>query len=95
MQIVNTKHHLLPQEFGFDFSHLSIGFAFQIAMEGATIYILHDKEDLFVRLKSFIKLCQALVIDLLHNFDLTFDTLATVGLQELKLLIYLDSNLLV
>lgn len=32
MQVMNTKDDLLPQEFGLDFSHLSIWLTFEIAV---------------------------------------------------------------
>ena len=46
-------------------------------------------------IESFIELCYSFMIKSLHNFDLSFDTLSSVRLKQLKLFIYFESNLLV
>ena len=78
---MNTKHNLLPQKLGLYFCHLSIGFSLEITMQRAAIDIFHNQEDLFVRFKSFIKLGQAFMINLLHDFDFSLDALSSVGLE--------------
>jgi len=95
MQIMNSKHNLLPQVFGLNLSHLPIRLSFKIPMQWATIHILHDQEDLLVWLKGFVKFCQTLVINLLHNLNLTLDTFATIWLKKLELLVDLNGNFLI
>lgn len=48
-----------------------------------------------MRLKRFIQLGEALVIDLLHDLDLALHALAPVWLEQLELLVDFDCNLLV
>ena len=64
-------------------------------MQAAPIHELHDKEHLFRRLKYLEKLCNVLMIELLHDFHLAFDTLSPVGLHQFSLLVDLHRDLLV
>lgn len=64
-------------------------------MERAAIDVFHDKKNLLVRLKRLKELCKALMINLLHNLDLPLDALATIGLEQLELLVNFDCDLLV
>ena len=54
--VVDTLHYLTPKEFSFQLWHLSIGLHLEVTMQRATVDILHEKEDLLMRLKSFIQL---------------------------------------
>lgn len=48
-----------------------------------------------MRFERLIELCQALVINFFHDFDLSFHAFASVGFQQLKLFVNLDGDLLV
>lgn len=48
MKVVYAEDDLLPEEFGLDFSHLSVGFSLEVAVERASVDVLHDKEYLFM-----------------------------------------------
>ena len=56
MTVINRLHDLLPDEFGFHFRHLAVGFHLEVAVKTASIYEFHDKEDLLMRFKCLIKL---------------------------------------
>lgn len=55
MKVVYAEDDLLPEEFGLDFSHLSVGFSLEVAVERASVDVLHDKEYLFMWLEGFVK----------------------------------------
>ena len=95
VQVVNPECDLLPQKLGLNLCHLSVRFALQVAMQRATVDVLHDQEDLLVRLESLVQLREAVMVDFLHDFDLSLHALAPVGLKQLELFVYLDSDLLV
>ena len=95
VQVVDCEHNLLPDVLGLDLSHLPVRLSLEVAMQGPTVDVLHDKEHLLVRLKRFIQLGEALVIDLLHDLDLALHALAPVWLEQLELLVDFDCNLLV
>jgi hypothetical protein len=42
MEVMNSEYDLLPQELSFDFSHLSIWFTFEIAVQRPTIDVFHN-----------------------------------------------------
>ena len=95
VQVVDSKDDLLPDEFSLDLRHLSIWLALQVTMKRAAINVFHNKENLLVGFKSLVEFGQALVIQLLHDFNFTFDTLASIGLEQFVLFIDLDGYLLV
>lgn len=95
MKIVNAEDDLLPEVLGFDFSHLPIGLSLQVAVQGAAVDVFHDEEDLLVRLEGLKELGEALVIYLFHDLDLPLHALPPIWFQQLELLVYLDSDLLV
>lgn len=95
VQVVDTKHDLLPQEFGLDLGHLAVGFALEVTMEGASVDVLHDQEHLLVRLECLVEFGQAVVVDLLHDFYFPFYTFPAVRLKQLELVVNLDCNFLV
>ena len=64
-------------------------------MKRASVDVLHNQENLLVALKRLVELSEALVVDLLHNLDLSFHALPPVWLKELEFLIDLDCDLLV
>lgn len=42
MEIMNSKHDLLPQKLSFYLGHLTIGFTLEIAVQGSTINVFHN-----------------------------------------------------
>ena len=48
MTVINRLHDLLPDEFGFHFRHLAVGFHLEVAVKTASIYEFHDEEDLLM-----------------------------------------------
>ena len=92
--VVYSLNYLSPDHFSLKFGHLPIGLHFQIAMQAATVHILHNQENLLRRFKSFIELCDV-GIKFLHDFHFSLDALFTVGLDQLNLFVYFDSDLLV
>ena len=95
MAIIESRHYLLEKKFSLSFVHLPIWLGLQVAMQRPSTHKLHNKEDLLVSIESLIELCYSFVIKSLHNFDLSFDTLSSVRLKQLKLFIDFESNLLV
>lgn len=81
MQVVYSEHDLLPEEFGLDFSHLAVRLSLEVAVQRATVDVLHDQEHLLVRLESFVQLGQTIVIDFLHDFNFSLHALSPVGLE--------------
>ena len=53
MAVVNRLHDLTPEELCLELRHLPVGLHFQIAVKTSSIDVLHDEEDLLVRLKDF------------------------------------------
>jgi len=92
---VDSVNHLLPQEFSFNLSHLPIGLPFKVAMQRPSVDILHNEENLLVRLEGFVQLCEAFMVDFLHNLDFSLDALAAVGFEQLELIVDLHCDLLV
>ena len=95
MKIVDSEYDLLPQVLGLDLCHLPIGLSFEVSVKGAAIDVLHDEEDLLVRFKCLKELRQALVIDLLHDLDLSLHALPSVWLKQFELFINLHRYLLI
>ena len=93
--IVNRLDNLSPQEFRLELRHLSIWFHLEITVQAAPIHELHDEKHLFRRLKYLKELCNVLMVELLHDFHLAFDTLSSVGLHQFGLLVDLHGYLLV
>lgn len=93
--VVNGLDDLAPKELGLHLGHLAVRFHFEVAVQTATVDVLHDEEDLFVALKDFEELGDVLMVQLLHDLHLSLDRLASVGLHELCLLVDLDGNLLI
>ena len=79
--IVNRLDDLAPEEFCLKFGHLAIGFHFEITVQTASIDEFHDEENLLGRLKYLEKLCNMLMVKLLHDFHFTFDTFPPVRLH--------------
>ena len=95
MAVVNGLHDLSPEELRLKLWHLTIWLHLQVPMKAATIHVLHDQEDLLVRLEDLVELCNVDMIQLLHDLHLSFHTLASVRLHQLELLVNLHSYLLV
>ena len=93
--VVNGLDDLSPDKLSLQLWHLPIGLHFQIAMQAASIDILHHEEDLLVALENLKELCDMLMIKLLHDLHLALDRLASVWLHQLSLLVYFDSDLLI
>ena len=93
--VVNTLHDLGPQKLGFQLRHLSIGFHLQVAVETASIRVLHNNEHLFVRLKRFIEFRNIRVVKFLHDLDFSLHGFPTARLDQLHLVVDLDCDLLV
>ena len=73
MAKVNRLNYLGPQELRLQFRHLSIGLHLEVPVQTATVNVLHNYENLLVRLKGFIKFGYVRMVELLHNFHLSFD----------------------
>ena len=93
--VVYSLNYLSPDHLSLKFGHLPIGLHFQIAMQAAAVHILHNQENLLRRFKSFIELSDVGMIKFLHDFHFSLDALFTVGLDQLNLFVYFDSDLLV
>ena len=79
--IVNRLDDLAPEKFCLELWHLSIRFHFEITVQTASIDEFHDEENLLRRLKYLEKLCNMLMVKLLHDFHFTFDTFPPVRLH--------------
>ena len=95
MAIVYRLDDLTPQELSFKLRHLPVGLHLQVAMQAASIDILHHEEDLFMALEHLKKLRDVLMVQLLHNLHLSLNRLTSIRLHQLSLLVDLDSNFLV
>ena len=93
--VKDALYNLSPEKLCFELWHLPVGLHLQVAMQTTTIDELHDQEDLLVRFEGLVELGDVRVVQLLHDLHFTFDTLAPIGFHQLKLLVYLDSNLLI
>lgn len=60
--VVDTLDHLTPQKFGLEFGHLSVRLHLEVAMKRASVDVLHEEEDLLVRLEGLIKLTNIRVV---------------------------------
>ena len=95
MAVVNRLDDLSPEEFGLKLWHLTIWLHFEVPVQASSVDELHDEEDLLVGLEDFEQLCDVLMVQFLHDFHLSFDTLAPVRLHQLGLLVDLHCDLLV
>ena len=93
--IVNRLNDLAPEKFGLKLRHLPIWLHFQVSVQTASVDEFHDKEDLLVRFKHFIKFCDVLVVKLFHDFHLAFYTFSAIRLNQFCFLVYFYSYLLV
>ena len=60
--VVDGLDDLAPEELGFHLGHLSVRFHFEVAVQTATVDVLHDEEDLFVALEDFKELGNVLMV---------------------------------
>lgn len=60
--VVDGLYDLAPQELGLHLGHLAIRFHLEVAVQTATIDVLHDKEDLFVALEDFEEFGDVLMV---------------------------------
>lgn len=95
VKVMNSKDHLLPQVLCFNLRHLTMWLPLQISMQRTTVDVFHDQEDLLVRLEGFVESSKGFMVDFFHDFDFSLDTLSTVWLEELVLLINFNCNLLI
>ena len=64
-------------------------------MQAAAVHILHNQKNLLRRFKSLVELRDVGVVKFLHDFHFPLDALFPVGLDQLNLFVYFDSDLLV
>ena len=93
--VVYSLNYLSPDHLSLKFGHLPIWFHFQIAMQAAAVHILHNQKNLLRRFKSLVELRDVGVVKFLHDFHFSLDALFPVGLDQLNLFVYFDSDLLV
>ena len=93
--VVNRLNDLTPEELGLEFRHLPVGLHFQIAVQAASVDILHHEENLLVAFEYLKQLCNVLMVQLLHDLHLSLDRLASIWLHKLCFLVDLDSDLLI
>ena len=60
--VVNGLDDLAPKELGLHLGHLAVRFHFEVAVQTATVDVLHDEEDLFVALENFKELGDVLMV---------------------------------
>jgi hypothetical protein len=95
MTVVDALHYLPPQELRFQLWHLTIRFHLEVAVQAATVDILHDQEDLLRRLECFVQLCDVWVIKFLHDLHLALDAFLAIWLDQFDFLVNLHCDLLV
>lgn len=62
MTVVNCLDDLPPEELSFELRHLPVRLHLEVAMQTVAIDVLHDEEDLLLRLEDFEKLRDVLVV---------------------------------
>ncbi len=64
-------------------------------MEGSISYVFHDEEDLLPGFYDLKELDYVRVNHSFHEFDLSFHTFSSLGLNELAFLVDFDSDLFI
>ena len=92
MTVPYAFHYLLKNPLSLTLLQSPVLLTLQVAMQAATTHILHDQDYILRGVNHFIEANDVLVPHLLHQLDLSLDTLPPVGVHQLVLLIDLHSH---
>lgn len=95
MTVAKTFHDLLEYALGIPLLKSPVGLRLEVAMQGAVRNVLHDEDDVLARINYLVQLNDGMVSHLLHQLDFSLDTLTTVWLLKLVLLVNLHGDFLV
>ena len=95
MTVLNALYYLPKYSWSIPFLQPSLTFAFQVAMQLSSSYILHDQYDIFLIINNFVELNDILVAHPLHQLNFSFHRPSPVWLLQLDLLVYFHSYLLI
>lgn len=95
MTISNSFYNLFKKSFCIPLFKPSIRFAFQVSMKRSTTNMFHYKNNILSCINNLKQLDYVLMLNPLHQLNLSFYTLSSIRLFQFIFFINLESNLLI